>query len=218
MKATYNKSTIMTRAWRLFKAQEIRTMEMFNTCLTQSWNIAKNGIKDIDIDKIYNKYYQQVYYSILMRVGGKTEIAEELANDVFLKANRHLQKYDVMTAKLNTWLIMIAKNIVIDYYRTNKADNYINVGEFTDSEGKEFFEFSDNSTMDNVENMELLDKINAAINKLKPNYRQVAKLFFIEEKKHTEIATQLNIPLGSVKAIISRCKTKLQLELKTHRI
>lgn len=214
----YNKSEIMSRAWKLYKAQEVRTMEMFGTCLSQSWNIAKNRLKINIINNIHKKYYDEVFYSILSKLNNKF-IAEELTNTVFEKASRNLHKYKETKGKLNTWLLTIAKNVVIDYYRANKNDSqYINVSDFSDAEsGKEVYQFSNENDIDILENMELQDKINVAINGLGEKYKTIAKLFFVEQKKYAEISEQLNIPLGSVKGMINRCRTKLQVELKPHR-
>ena len=216
MKATYNKSEIMTRAWKLFKAQDVRTMEMFSTCLKDSWNIAKNGIKTVDINTIYSKYYQSIYYFILSRVN-HIEDAEEIVNDVFIKAYKHLHNYDVHVAKINTWLFTIAKNAVIDFYRINHSDKYKNVSDFTDTDtGKEIYQFVD-STSDVIENNELAEQIQSAFENLKPKYRKVAELFFLNQKQYKEIAEILDIPMGTVFRMISRCRAMLQESLVTVR-
>lgn len=219
MKATYNKSEIMRRAWKLFKNQEVRTMEMFGECLRQSWNIAKNGTLHNTIDDMYKKYYKGVYFFILSKVGGKSEIAEEITNDVFLKANEHLNNYDVHKAKINTWLFFIANNMVIDYYRKNKNNCTVNVSQFADAEtGKETYQIADSSYQEeDVENKELSDAISCAMSKLKPKYRKVAEQYFIKGKKYEEIAEILDMPMGTVKAMIYRVREKLQGELKSVR-
>lgn len=218
MKANYNKSLIMKRAWKLFRNQEVRTSEMFGDCLRQSWNIAKNGMAINDINTIYAKYYKQVYFFILGRVGNRAHIAEELTNDVFMKCREHLEKYDVYLAKLNTWLFTIAKNTVIDHFRTAHADKYVSVDNFVDAEtGRETFQIADNNETDNVENDELSQAIEKAMSSLKPKYRKVAELFFMEQKQYAEISEILDIPMGSVKGMISRVRAMLQEQLQVLR-
>lgn len=218
MKAAYNKSIIMKRAWKLFNAQDVKTSEMFGDCLRQSWNIAKNGMAVNDINVIYSKYYKQVYFFILGRVGNRAHIAEELTNDVFMKCREHLERYDVYIAKLNTWLFTIAKNTVIDHFRTAHADKYVSVDNFTDAEtGRETFQIVDNNDGDNVENDELSQAIENAMSKLKPKYRRVAELFFIEQKQYQEISDILEIPMGSVKGMINRVRGMLQERLQVLR-
>ena len=220
LKANYNKSAIMKHAWKLFKAQDVRTMEMFSNCLRQSWNIAKNGMAINDISAIYNKYYKQVYYFIFVRVGNMAHIAEELTNDVFIKAQRHIESnnYDVYRSKINTWLFFIAGNIVIDHFRTAHADKYVSVDNFVDAEtGREKFQIADSSHEDNVENSEMSIAIKNAMSTLKPKYRRVAELFFMEQKQYNEISEILNIPMGSVKGMINRCRATLQEQLQVLR-
>jgi len=215
MKVKYDQSRVMKRAWKLFKAQEIRTMEQWSVCLTQSHNIEKNGIKEVTFDAVYNKYHKQIYVMVLNMVNRNEDVAQEITNDTFLRANEHLNNYDVQRANLNTWLNTIAKNLVIDHFRKYKNDTHINVSKFADTEtGKETFQMVDNSQVNNVENDELSDAIEKAMQSLKPKYREVAELFFNQQKKYDEICKLLNLPMGSVKGMISRARTMLQEQLQ----
>jgi RNA polymerase sigma-70 factor (ECF subfamily) len=141
---------------------------------------------------------------------------EEIINDVFVKWNEHIQNYDVHLGKLNTWLYHIAKNKIIDYYRKTNNNRYVNISNFVNNEtGKETFQIIDNSNnVENVENIQLLEEINKAMSKLKPTYKNIAQLFFIEQKKYNEISEILNIPLGTVKGNIARIRSLLQNDLK----
>jgi len=216
IKASYNKSEIMKTAWQIFRNNTENLT--FSNCLRQSWSIAKNGIKDDDINTVYTKYYKQVYLFVLNRVGNKTHIAEEITNDVFIKFNNKIT-YDVYRAKILTLLYTMAKNAVIDYFRTAHADRFISVSQFCDTEtGKETFQIVDNSHSDNVETSELSERINTAMSSLKPKYRQIAELFFMEQKKYNEIAEILCIPMGSVKGMINRVRAMLQESLQACRV
>jgi RNA polymerase sigma-70 factor (ECF subfamily) len=165
-----------------------------------------------NINSIYNHYYKEVYKFILFRINGKHEIAEELTQDVFIKANEHLANYNVKLAKMKTWLFTIANNKVIDYYRSNAKNTKVNVSDFSDAEtGKEVFQFiGSESTETRVENTELRIKIVKAIESLKPDYRRMAELFFYDDKQYQEIADICKVPLGTVKGMINRCRVKLQ--------
>jgi RNA polymerase sigma-70 factor (ECF subfamily) len=212
MKVKYNKSVVLKRAWKLFKAQNINTSLMFGECLKQSWNIEKNGTIKNDINDIYAKHYNEIYYFILNKVNLKSEIAQELTNDTFIKVNNHLNVYDVNKAKLRTWIYTIAKNIVIDFYRTNKKQLLnINISNFVDDKGHEFFELHDSSESDvDVMNNELSNAINCALDKLKPLHKEIIKLFYYKGLKYQEIADKLSISIDSVKVHLHRTKAKLQ--------
>jgi RNA polymerase sigma-70 factor (ECF subfamily) len=208
----YNKSTVLKNAWKFIRMEN--NTYTWSECLKQAWNVEKNGFRFVDITTIYKKHYQQIYYFIYTRVGNKSEIAEELCNDVFLKAQRHLENYDVNIGKITTWLYHIAKNIVIDSYRTNHSDRYVNVGMFADAEtGKEFFQFEDENNTNQIENDEISNAVHVAMSGLKPRYKQIAILFFIEQKKYNEIAEIMDISMSNVKVMINRVRTMLQDKL-----
>jgi RNA polymerase sigma-70 factor (ECF subfamily) len=189
-------------------------MEMFSNCLKQSWNLAKNGIKTVDINTIYNKYYQQVYLFIRGRLNN-VEVAEELTNDVFMRANKHIESYDVHVAKLNTWLLTIAKNLVIDFYRADKhGRNTVDASDFNNGDGIDTYQFlAEDHTDSLVNNGELQEKLESSFSFLKPNHRVFAELFFKQEKSYKEIAYILDVPLGTVKGMVSRCRAMLQTTL-----
>jgi RNA polymerase sigma-70 factor (ECF subfamily) len=167
------------------------------------------------INTLYNSYYKEIYKHILFKVKGKHEIAEEITQDVFIKANEHLNKFDGTRATVKTWLYTIANHKIIDFYRANANNTKINVSDFSDAEtGKEIFTFvGSEHTNTQAENNELRAKIEKAINNLKPDYKKVAELFFYYDKQYNEIAEICNIPIGTVKANISRIRNILQTNL-----
>lgn len=213
----YDKAQILKRAWSLYKNIENKVDNSFAICLRQSWHIAKNGNNASTFNEIYKKYNKQVYYHVLTKVFQKTEVAEEITQEVFIRLHRHFDNYDVYKAKLNTWLFSIANNLVIDYIRANKDQNTnINVSNFCNEEGEEVFQFhasdSDEASYD-VENTELSATMLKAFRTLKPKYRKIAVLYFIREKQYNEIAEICNVPLGTVQGMIFRVRAMLQKEL-----
>ena len=214
MKANYNKSEILKRAWKLFKSDEAN--KKFSECLRQSWHIAKNGTNNNTFNQIYSNFNKLIYRYIISKVK-RTEIAEELSQEVFVRLHKHFDNYDVYKAKISTWLYTIANNIVIDYYRTDHSDRYQQVSNFMDAEtGRETYQFAapESYETENVmETNEINLKIKHAFQNLKPKYRRIAELYFLEDKKYSEIAIICNIPLGTVKGMINRCREMLQNEL-----
>jgi len=209
----YDMSLIMSRAWR-FRRESNNTISLSN-CLKKSWHIAKNGKKTETFTEIYNKYYKQILYFVNGKVNNMID-AEDITTEVFIKFNKLYTSdtYNVKKAKISTYLHVIAKSKVIDFYRTNHSDRYVNVDNFVDESGKEFFQFVDDNDNDNIENTELKTSISKAISDLKPNYKQIAELLFIKELSYKEIAQTLNIPDGTVKGMINRTRAKLQASLK----
>lgn len=216
-KKKYNMSLIMKRAWVIYRKSNGKLT--WSDALKQSWEIAKNGLTTKDFDAIYKKYYQQVYFFVNGRLFGNTIIAEEITNDVFSKAYKHLVNYDVMRSQLNTWLFTIAKNSVIDYGRSKSYKNSNNtelVDGYVDETGKETYQFGcdNNNGQTNMENKELAATISNALNSLNERDRELSMLFFMEQRSYEEIAEIMDIPLGTVKGTLNRCRTKLQSKLK----
>lgn len=216
-------SVIMTRAHKFLAEipMDSRTEETWSNCMKKSWHIAKNGENNIRFEDVYNNYYKQIFYYINGKVKD-SDLAEDLTQNTFEKVFKKFDNYNVYKAKLNTWIYSIALNCVIDHIRSkankNKLQN-ISVNQYTDEDNKEFLQLPDNSTNDNtIENNELLDKLSMAFENLKPNYRQIAEMYFIQELKYNEIAETLNIPMGTVKGMINRCRTKLQSQLVTEKV
>jgi RNA polymerase sigma-70 factor, ECF subfamily len=212
VKTKIDKSLVMRNAWKLWKSGKF---ESFSIALKTSWAKAKSNEMPV-IESLYQQHYAKILNFINFRVKN-TVIAEELTNDVFMKAYDHLAIFDASISHITTWLYNIAKNKVIDYYRTEgqKSQRYLNTSDFVDSEGNEFFQISDNADTSSVaEGNEVSADINKALEGLKPNYKRVAELFFLEQKQYNEIAEILQMPMNTVKVTLMRAKEMLQKSLQ----
>ncbi len=73
-----------------------------------------------DLTNAFQEIGDQIYAYIYSRVGYQKEMAEDLAQEVFLKAWKNKKRFDSSKSSLKNWLYTIAHNLVIDYYRTKK--------------------------------------------------------------------------------------------------
>jgi len=213
----YNLSVIMKRAWSILRKYNAQIT--WSDCLKQSWSIAKNSMTTKDFTGIYNKYYSQVYFYVNGKLFNNTIIAEEITNDVFMKAYKHLVNYDVMKSQLNTWLFTIAKNSVIDYSRSKdykKSTNLDLIDGYVDENGNETYQFGSDMMdgQNSMENKELGATISKAFEGLNDRDRELSLLFFMKQKTYEEISEIMEIPLGTVKGTLNRCKAKLQTKLQ----
>ena len=191
-----------------------RDENTWSNCLKLAWFKVKNT-PELNINEVYNKYYNQLFYFINGNVRN-ADISQELVNDTFIKANNNYFFFDAEKGKLNTWLHNIAKNIVIDYFRANKKySTTTNIENFQDDKGEVFFTVTDSHiASETVENKEVNDKIMYAINNLSDKYKQVAQLHIIQELNYSEIAEILDISMSNTKVLIMRTKEKLQAQLR----
>jgi RNA polymerase sigma-70 factor, ECF subfamily len=169
-----------------------------------------------NFDDIYRKHKTNVYNHI-NRALRNPMISEELTNDVFMKVHSNLTIFDVEKAQMSTWIQTICKRTLIDYYRVHKMNNIsFNNANFKDDQkgGFEYFIPATNCTDGEINAVESRKAIYKAMNMLDGKQKEIATLFFMEEKKYSEIAEILDIPLGSVKGTLQRARLLLQDQLK----
>jgi RNA polymerase sigma-70 factor (ECF subfamily) len=168
-----------------------------------------------NFNEIYAKNYGIIFNYVNMKLHNFND-AQEVTNDVFIKAVENFDKFDASKSKFETWLYNIAKNTIIDFVRTNHQNKYIKVSDFVNESGEVSFQFpAECKTDDLIENKELKFKIDIAMNNLKPKYKRIAELYFLHDKPYKEIAVLCEIPLGTVKAMINRTRVMLQSDLKS---
>lgn len=165
-------------------------------------------------DKLMNKYYKLVN-NLIYRIIYTKEDVEDLTQEAFIKAFNSLDKFDTQFA-FSTWLYKIATNNCIDYIRKKKLNTFSIDKEFDSGEDEFKFEIADNDTKPdrNIIESERKKILEKAIDSLPPKYRKVILLRHRDEKEYEEIAKELNLPLGTVKAHIFRGRELLNRYLK----
>lgn len=169
-------------------------------------------MKQLTIENLYKEYHNVIFLSLKQQLFGNVVVAEELANEVFIRFNRMIDSYNPEKAKVITILYTIKNNLVIDHLRKNKVP--------TDSIDKCNWEDAPVSTiekqtpLDVYNTKELGNKITKAIDDLNPRFKIIAVLYFQKEYSYEEISDELSMPLGTVKTILFRCRETLQKNLK----
>lgn len=190
----------------LQRCNELKPTDMANTTST----------KVMSFTETYNAYHKDILYFINYKVRDM-KISEEITNDVFLKASAY--KHDSEKANMRTWLRKIAITCVSDYYRVDHSNIFTNVSDFQDENGNETLVISDSVKTDSlIENNEFKVMVEKAFSTLKPKYKRIATLFFLEELSHAEIVELTELPLNTVKVMIGRCREMLQSELSTAKV
>lgn len=205
----FNKSLIMRRAWKFYR-KEIDIS--FSEALKKSWFISKNKKHNLTFNKVYADHYNNVFSFIKTKTNN--EVAEEIVQDVFVKVFENLDIYDPKKSKLITWLYAISNNSITDFFRKNKYKNNItHIDNFVNDQGKEIFEIESNLNELGIENNELAEAVQNAMNKLNQKEQKIANLYFLQQKQYSEVAQCLDIKLGTVKGTINRIRGKLQESL-----
>jgi RNA polymerase sigma-70 factor (ECF subfamily) len=135
--------------------------------------------------------------------------ADDLVQETMLRVWRHAAQFDPTRATLSTWLFRIARNLYIDSVR--RQPHWIDTQdalERLDATGSEL------GQGEWLADGEVLERAIAA---LPAGQARMLRMAYFEAKSHTEIAHELDVPLGSVKSVLRRTILKLQVVLGDHK-
>ncbi len=162
------------------------------------------------------KNYRDSLYFMLLKMTNNPHDAEDLTIEAFGKAFKKLHQYTPDYA-FSTWLFKIASNNCIDFIRKKKKYTFSIDQNFDDEQGTELANKIPAQTLDPEEELVKQQKIklmHEVVDKLKPHYRTLIELRYFKEFSYDEIATELNLPLGTVKAQLFRAREFLYQILK----
>ena len=155
---------------------------------------------------LYDHYQPQIFRFIFLKVSHREE-AEDLTHQVFLQGWRKIYSYDFRGFPFSSWLYRIARNEIIDYYRTKK--NFLDLEEERLEE-----ELSQEETLSALVDQNLtLEKVMIALGQLKPIDQDVIILRFVEDLSPQEIAVILEKTQASVRLLQHRAVKNLKKAL-----
>ena len=150
--------------------------------------------------------YKNLVYSVVLRMVNDTEEANDLAQEIFIKLYRNLDKYQP-EYKFSTWLIRISTNHVIDYRRKRKQET-ISIEEIS-------YELTNNSTPEKEYIQKEKKKyLEYAIQALPDLYKIPIVLYHQQGLHYQEIADIIGEPLSKVKNRIFRGRKMLKESLE----
>jgi RNA polymerase sigma factor (sigma-70 family) len=157
--------------------------------------------------ELMDRYRESIYYMMLKMVKNQDD-ADDLTIEAFGKAFSRLEQYSPSFA-FSTWLFKIASNNCIDFIRKKRIKvTSMDTGRTTD-DGEVIFFDARASTLNPEESIIQNQKIKLMrnlVSKLKPRYKQLIEKRYFEELSYEEIAEELNLPLGTVKAQLFRAR------------
>ena len=178
--------------------------------------LAQQG-RDLAFRELVRRYERPVF-SLIYRMVRDREAAEDLAQDRFVKVLNHIDRYNP-EFKFSSWIFKIANNVAIDHLRrrqpqTVSMDGSPHATSAAEIEASSFEIAADQETaLQEMEAKEIGSAIERAIAKLRPEYRACIMLRHIEDRSYEEIATTLDLPLGTVKTYIHRARNELRVLL-----
>ncbi len=163
---------------------------------------------EVAFEKLYTMYAENICGAIYTIVQD-TSRAEEIVQDVFVKAWNKAESYDASKGRFFTWILNIARNAAIDEVRS-----------------KSFKEQKQNLTVDyfvgileateNEEETPNIAPLRASLLQLKEKCIQVISMLYFRGYTQKEVAEELNIPLGTIKTRNRNCISQLRANMSSH--
>ncbi|MFN4123606.1 MAG: RNA polymerase sigma factor [Flavobacteriales bacterium] len=157
--------------------------------------------------ELHDRYRESVYFLLLKMVNNQDD-AEDLTIEAFGKAFKNIAQYTPNYA-FSTWLFRIATNNCIDFIRKKRAVTMSLDKAFMNSDGSELTMDIRSDGPDPEENYIKKQKnklMRELVQKLKPRYRTLIEMRYFQEMSYEEIAEQLDLPIGTVKAQLFRSR------------
>src|SRR3989339_84820 len=150
--------------------------------------------------ELYDEYIQKIYKFVYFKTHHK-EVAENLTSKAFIKAFEKIKSYDSRKASFSTWLYGIARNTVIDYYRTKKLN--INVEDVWDLPAK-------NGLLEDVDNRMKLEEVGKHLKTLDVGQREIIIMRVWDDLSYKEIAQIIGKSEANCRMMYMRAVGKLK--------
>ncbi len=158
--------------------------------------------------ELMNRYRDSIYYMLLKMVNNPSD-ADDLTIEAFGKAFKNIHLYTPNYA-FSTWLFRIATNNCIDFIRKKKsAPTAIEQQQDEQDDPAAHLQSDMPGPEEEMMQKQKIRHLSHVVSQLKPKYRRLIELRYYKEYSYEEIANELNLPLGTVKAQIFRAKELL---------
>jgi len=158
------------------------------------------------------KRYQNFVFTITLRYAPNREDAEEIAQDVFVKAYRNLADFRG-ESKFSTWLYTITSTTCITFLRKKKLDTH-------SLDHDKVFEMAENRDSgfraNQVEQKSKLQMVNEAIKLLSPDDARLITLFYKGEQSLEEIGQIMGSEPNTIKVRLHRARQRLKEKMEKH--
>ena len=159
--------------------------------------------------------HEKIVYNLALRMMNHSEDAQDIAQEVFLKAYRSLSNFDERSA-FSTWLYRITHNTCIDEMRKRKGKQTYSLEEELESEeGTMQRQIADagDTPEESLLRAEQKSEILQALDRLSEEHKAAILLRDVKGLSYEEIAEILELSLGTVKSRISRARNQLKTEI-----
>lgn len=171
-------------------------------------------------NQLYKRYKDPIFFEVMRFVKLNKEVSDDLVQEVFVKVFEKIHTYD-FSVVFSTWLYNVSKNHTIDYVRKNKYE-VLSIetlrsdfgGDEESSISEISFQLEDRSAdiLNGVVREQrakmVLDALNNGVKS--EEAKQIVSLIFLEGLPYEKVAEQVNMPLGTIKALMFRAKGEMK--------
>lgn len=197
----------------------IKLNEMTDEELALSYVDGNNQAFDLLLSRNQSKLFSYILFVV-----HEQDLANDIFQETFVKVITKLQegKY-VNSGKFSSWIMRIAHNVIMDWYRDSKAQNIVDTSEDNDLSNIKGDNVADCNIEDKYVNEQVLRDVKKMMNLLPPTQRQVVFMRFYQEMSFKEISettgVSINTALGRMRYAILNLRrmaraSKLSLEIQ----
>jgi RNA polymerase sigma-70 factor (ECF subfamily) len=156
--------------------------------------------------------YKSYVFTLVLRFVKSREDAEEVSQDIFIKAYRSLADFRG-TAKFSTWLYTVVNTTCITFLRKKRLEVH-------SLDNEKVFEMAENKdsgfSANQVEQKSRVGMVNQAIALLSPDDAEIITLFYKNEQSLEEIGQILGLEANTAKVRLHRARTRLKEKMEKH--
>lgn len=169
-----------------------------------------SSLKDDEDAKavLMHRYYKRIY-NISFKFVGRFNEAEDLTQEIFFRVFSQLDKFKT-DGNFLFWVQRVARNYCIDHYRKTRKERHFLLQQQPEISFKDLQLTDQQEAMEGQEKMK---KIMEEINKLQPSLKDCLVMRDLQGYSYQEIASILNLPVGTVKSRINRSRKELMEKL-----
>lgn len=156
--------------------------------------------------QLYERYYKRIYDYVYYRTGNVDD-AEDLTARIFMRAMRHIGRYQDQGVPFSAWLYRIAHNLVANWHRDNSRRKVISIDDIT------HWKVSDDSPEFTAQLIQDQDMLIKAIKRLPADRQELLLFKFLERLSNAEIGAIMGRSEGAVKSLYHRTLLALREDL-----
>ncbi|MDI7862623.1 sigma-70 family RNA polymerase sigma factor [Rhizobiaceae bacterium n13] len=169
--------------------------------------VAVGRDRDVEAFERLFRYYGPRVKAYMARLAHNSQAAEELMQETMMTVWNKAAQFDPSRGNVATWIFTIARNLRVDAYRKDRRPDF-------DPNDPAFVPDNAAAADAAFENVQEAERLRRAMEELPEEQLQLLKLSFFDDRSHSTIAEQLNIPLGTVKSRIRLAFAKLRTALE----